>query len=124
MCDTLLVQIYRNQIHMEIQRKRNHFFSTKPPVIEDIHKKTEVEKVHKFIKKLVCGNTSGYDAVSKPRNIKQRHNVRQVKRQYERLIRMPSATHMKLLTKEVSLITYQHIPISALLMETTRRLKS
>ena len=48
--------------------------------------KTQVEeKAHKVCKNLVCENTTGHDAVSKPRNLKQLHKIRAAKQEKIRL---------------------------------------
>ena len=68
-------------------KKTQPFFRTKPSVLHDLEKKTEVEKAHKVYKNLVCENTTGHDAVSKPRNLKQLHNIRATKQEEIRLSR-------------------------------------
>ena len=68
-------------------KKTQPFFRTKPSVVHDLEQKTEVEKAHKVYKNLVCENTTGHDAVSKPRNLKQLHNIRAAKQEEIRLSR-------------------------------------
>ena len=44
--------------------------------MEQITKEVEHHKAHKVYKELICQNTEGHDAVSKPRNVKQLQNAR------------------------------------------------
>ena len=41
-----------------------------------VQKRPEIEKAHKIYKDMVCEKKEGHEAVSKPRNVKQIHNVR------------------------------------------------
>ena len=43
--------------------------------MEEIQQWTELEKPHKIYKEMVCENTDGHDAVSKPRDVKQLYNA-------------------------------------------------
>jgi len=68
-------------------KKTQPFFRAKPSVIHEMELKTELEKPHKVYKNLVCDNTTGHDAVSKPRNLKQLHNLRAARQEDVRLSR-------------------------------------
>lgn len=63
------------------------FFRSKPSVIKDLQERPEIEKAHKIYKDMVCENKDGHDAVSKPRNVKQVHNVRAAQKEELRLTR-------------------------------------
>lgn len=68
-------------------KKNQPFFKTKPSVLEQLREKPEIEKPHKIYKDMICENTTGHDAVSKPRNVKQVHNIKAAQQQEVRLTR-------------------------------------
>ena len=47
----------------------------------------DVEKAHKVYKEMVSENKDGHEAVTKPRNVKQFHNVRAAQKEDLRLTR-------------------------------------
>ena len=67
--------------HGNSLRQTKLYFRTKPSVVEEIQQRTELEKLHKIYKEMVCENTDGHDAISKLRDIKQLHNARAFKKE-------------------------------------------
>ena len=63
------------------------FFRTKPSVLKDLQERPEIEKAHKIYKDMVCENKDGHEAVSKPRNVKQVHNIKAAQKEEVRLTR-------------------------------------
>ena len=63
------------------------FFRTQPSVLRELQARPDVEKAHKIYKEMVCENKEGHEAVTKPRNVKQVHNVRAVQKEDLRLSR-------------------------------------
>ena len=63
------------------------FFRTQPSVLKDLQKRPEIEKAYKIYKDMVCENKEGHEAVTKPRNVKQVHNVRAAQKEEVRLSR-------------------------------------
>ena len=52
------------------------FFRTQPSALRELQAQPDVEKAHKIYKEMVCENKDGHEAVTKPKNLKQVHNVR------------------------------------------------